>query len=456
MERLRGLQRRRALAGAGIAAAAAAVAVVLLVGPVHDALFGSTHENRAAGPVSPGNVKPVGRTILLLPKRRHVPKGTTGNTGTGSASGASAEFVPGQLLVKFKDGTSTRTAARLLNRVDGQGEGTVENLGVQVVTVPKADTVDSLQTLDASPAVAYVERDTAVTAFGVTPNDPLWPNQWGSVVLKLPAAWGATTGSSRVVIAVLDTGVATADPDLQRAVVPGYDVLDGSDDTADANGHGTAAAGEIAARANNATGVAGVCWSCSIMPVKVLDDDTQGTTSALAAGIVWAADHGARVISMSLGTTTPTQTLADAVNYAVSKNIVLVAAAGNNGSADPAYPAAYPDVISVAGTTPDRSLYSWSSYGTWVNLAAPGCNAAPWLNGTYVNFCGTSSATPLVAGIAGLILSARPTAGRADVMSALERTATRLPDGVQFGLVNAQGALASLGIRPRVQTVTAR
>jgi subtilisin family serine protease len=148
---------------------------------------------------------------------------------------------------------------------------------------------------------------------------------------------------------------------------------------------------------------------------------------------------------MSLGGAGTTQTLTDAVDYAARKGVVLVAAAGNSGSAELTYPAAYPDVLSVAGTTESGALYGWSNYGSWVQVAAPGCNTAPWNDGGYVNFCGTSSATPVVAGIAGLVLSSRPDLGGAAVEQAIRDSAVGLGAAVRYGRVDARGALAALG-----------
>jgi subtilisin family serine protease len=255
-------------------------------------------------------------------------------------------------------------------------------------------------------------------------------------------------GSPQVVIAVLDTGAAPDHPDLRGRLVAGFDFVNGDSDPSDDEGHGTASAGVIGANTDNGEGQAGLCWTCSLMPIKVLDAEGGGDSSSLAAGIVWAVDHGARVISMSLGGEGTTQTLADAVRYAARKGVVLVAAAGNEGTSNQMYPAAYPETLSVAGTTQSDALYSWSNFGSWVQLAAPGCNTAPFIDGRYVNFCGTSSATPLVAGLVGLALSARPGATKADVEQALRSTATPLPGAVQYGRVNASAALAALDARP--------
>src|SRR5207237_7576653 len=174
--------------------------------------------------------------------------------------------------------------------------------------------------------------------------------QWGLRRIGMPSVWDRTRGSVKVLVAVLDTGVAAGHPDLQGAIVPGFNLVDPGKGPADDNGHGTSVAGIIAARANNHEGVAGICWTCSILPIKVLGANGTGDTSQVAAGIVRAADAGARVISMSLGGPVDDPTLDDAISYAAGKNAILVAASGNNGTSAQFYPAANPHVISVAAT----------------------------------------------------------------------------------------------------------
>src|SRR5439155_14452806 len=141
------------------------------------------------------------------------------------------------------------------------------------------------------------------------------------------------------------------------------------------------------------------------MPVKVLDSHGSGDDTLIAAGIVWAVDHGAQVINLSLGGPATSESLSAAIGYAAAKNVIVVGAAGNSGTTTPFYPAADPRVLSVAATTVADRRYSWSNFGSWVNVTAPGCNVAPLLAGGYGWFCGTSSATPPVTGLGALELS---------------------------------------------------
>lgn len=274
----------------------------------------------------------------------------------------------------------------------------------------------------------------------VVPTDPDWSQQWALSLVNAPGAWQVSTGSKPVVIAVVDSGVDASQPDLQGALVAGADFADGSNDTTDQFGHGTMVAGVIAARPNNGIGGAGVCWSCRVMPIKVLGADGRGGASAIADGIRYAADHGANVISMSFVLSGPDANVESALKYAHSRGAILVAAAGNAGGDSQTYPASYPDVISVAAVDQSGALFPWSTHGTWVTLAAPGCSLTTAPGGSFATFCGTSAAAPLVAGLAGLALSSSD-ASAAEVEAALEQTAVPLPGSVGSGRVDALGLL---------------
>jgi subtilisin family serine protease len=237
-------------------------------------------------------------------------------------------------------------------------------------------------------------------------------------------------------VAVVDSGVDPSQPDLQGALVAGADFADSSGSTADQYGHGTMVAGVIAARGNNSQGVAGVCWSCLVMPIKVLDANGSGSGASVADGIRWATDHGANVINLSIVLSAPDPAVADAIAYAHDHGVLVVAAAGNAGTGDATYPSAYPGVVSVAATDDADHLYPWSSYGSWVTLAAPGCSMTTTLGGGFANFCGTSAAAPLVAGLAALGYEAGASS-EANLEAALERTAVPLPGSVGSGRVDA-------------------
>lgn len=358
--------------------------------------------------------------------------------GAMASGGAPASH----LLVNLKAGASAQAVA------DDAGIGndlgrTIPGIGVTRLGVPAGRASSVLSTLRNDPRVEFAERDATVRATA-TPNDYWWPSEWAPQKVNAPAAWDLTTGSERTVIAILDSGVDFSQPDLQGAFVAGRDIVNADADPRDDYGHGTQVAGVAAARSDNGIGVASYCWRCSIMPVKVLGASGTGSVSNVAAGIVWAADHGARVINLSLGSSSANSTLAEAAQYAHDRGVVLVAAAGNSSSSAATYPAALPTVIGVAGSNSADQLDPTSNYGPWVDVAAPGCNFTTGLSSWYGTFCGTSSASPAVAGIAGLALSLEPNATNTRVEEAIESTA--VPQTyVRYGRVDAATTLKALG-----------
>jgi subtilisin family serine protease len=189
------------------------------------------------------------------------------------------------------------------------------------------------------------------------------------------------------------------------------------------------------------------------MPLKVLDSSGSGDDTLIAAGIVWASDHGAKVINLSLGGPGASLELTDAIGYATGKGVIVVAAAGNSGTTTQFYPAADPRAVSVAATTLADQRYSWSNFGSWVRVAAPGCNLAPVLGGGYGTFCGTSSAAPLVTGLIALELSAQPSATPQQMEQALISAVRPLPDVVEYGRIDAGRTLGLLSPATSAQAV---
>jgi len=381
---------------------------------------------------------------------------TLAAAGTVRSSSVTPRYAPDRALVVFRRNASRGQIAALLKRLGANLERAIPHIGINVVHVPPQHRAAILAALRRSPLIRTAQRDPLLQAFDTTPNDTLWPDQWGLRQLGLPQAWDMTRGAPGVIVAVIDTGVDGSHPDLRGAVLPGLDVMNGGVGAADDEGHGTAVAGIIAARTDNHAGQAGVCWNCALLPIKALDSNGVGDTSGIATGIVRAVDLGARVINLSLGGPVPAEALADAVAYAEQKGVLVVAAAGNNSGTTPFYPAAYPGVIAVAGSDADRRLYPWSDFGGWVQLAAPGCNVAPTRGGGYGEFCGTSSATPVLSGVAALAAAAAPAATPAQIVAALERTSAPIGAGVQYGEVQAAQTLSMLGIqRPATSPSTA-
>jgi hypothetical protein len=239
------------------------------------------------------------------------------------------------------------------------------------------------------------------------PSDPLAAT-WTYGAVNLPAAWDVTTGSEGVVIAIVDSGVDASHPDLTGAVDGGYDFVDEDTDASDDNGHGTAVAGIAGGRADNGLGAAGVCWRCRIMPLRVVGPDGFARWARIANAIDYAVEHGAAVVNASIYGESIDPALHYAIQRARAAGVLVVAAAGNEGRTLPEYPAAFPEVVSVAATTEQNVLASYSSHGDWVKLAAPACMPTSQIGGGFGPGCGTSGATPVVAGIIGLLRARAP------------------------------------------------
>ena len=351
------------------------------------------------------------------------------------------DYAKGELLVKFKTGH------------EGKGAEAIEKLGAQVLeklskidvsrlNLPKGLNVDkAMARLKKLPFVEFAEPNYYFKPTWST-SDPRYKDQWGLTRIGTPAAWGIETGKADVIIAIVDTGVDMDHPDLRDKLVPGYDYVDMDSDPDDVGGHGTHCAGIAAASTNNGKGVAGICANCSVMPLRVLGP-SGGLASDVAKGIVWAADHGAQVISMSLGGMFPSSTQRDAIEYAWDKGAILIAASGNSGVDSPHYPAYHSTCVAVGSTEGDDTRSYFSNYGGWVDVAAPGSyiiSAVP--GGGYEMKSGTSMATPFVAGLAGLVWSELGSgASNAQVRSIIESTCVPIGDWVTKGRIDAARAL---------------
>lgn len=265
----------------------------------------------------------------------------------------------------------------------------------------------------------YVYSANAIIFEGTNgvPNDPMYGKQWNLRSINVEEAWNETKGEG-ITVAVIDTGV-TRVPDLQKTTfVAGYDFVNDRTLATDDNGHGSHVAGTIAQSTNNEYGVAGIAYEASIMPLKVLSASGGGTVSDIAESIKFAADNGADIINMSLGGGGESQIMKEAINYAHSKGVVVIAAAGNAGQNSASYPARYPHVIGVSATDSAGEKAPYSNFGAGVDISAPGGstsgkNEAGGIvqetinpeNGksVFASFQGTSMASPHVAGVAALI-----------------------------------------------------
>lgn len=297
-------------------------------------------------------------------------------------------LVPRQMIVRFKDGTSGAEMAAIRDETGVRQLDSLLGGLLQLLEVPEATTLLSIMTQYAGMAdVEYVEPNLLVTTcvdatVGAFPNvnDPLFSRQWNMRAIRVPEAWAAYGGgSANVVVAVVDTGVAYADvglfrkaPDLgSTRFTTGYDFVHGDSYAVDDQGHGTHVAGTIAQSTDNGLGVVGVAPHVTIMPIKVLDMMGGGTSYDVAAGIRYAVDNGANVINLSLGGPTPDMTMREACQYAYDRNVVVVAASGNDG-AEVGYPAGYNTTICVGATDRRNDVTRYSNRGPEVDVVAPG------------------------------------------------------------------------------------
>ena len=277
----------------------------------------------------------------------------------------------------------------------------------------------SLQVVDDSFSLAYLPM--LADDFPPLPNDPYYGSQWALEKVGASQAWAQARGRG-VLIAVLDTGVDLDHPDLASKVRDDidWDFVDGDGVAEDAHGHGTHVAGIVAAATDNGVGVAGMGWEATILPIRVVGPGGADSL-ALAQAISYTVDRGADVINLSLGSQTVCpQVVQDAVDYAHSHGVVLVAAAGNDGTDAQSFPANCYYVLGVAATGPDDARAGFSNYGTHVTVAAPGSDIfSTALGGGYEYRNGTSMATPYVAGLAALVRARYPDYTSTEVVSAI-------------------------------------
>ncbi|MFD1019854.1 S8 family peptidase [Thalassobacillus hwangdonensis] len=316
----------------------------------------------------------------------------------------SSDYVKGEVIVKFKDNVKKNEETKALN-----------TLGANVL--PDEDAVDSkfkvlkvgnveavVKALNKNPNVEYAEPNYTFNVNWI-PNDTYYSGyQYGPQNTDTELAWDITRGSSNQEIAIIDSGVDYNHQDLNGKTIRGYDFVDNDYYPMDANGHGTHVAGTAAAETNNAQGVAGMAPNTRILAVRALDANGSGSLADIADAITYSADQGAEVINLSLGCNCDTTTLENAVNYAWNKGSVVVAAAGNDGVSTTFEPASYANVIAVGAVDRYDRKASFSNYGTWVDVTAPGVDIASTVPGNgYAYMSGTSMASPHVAGLAGLL-----------------------------------------------------
>ncbi len=317
-------------------------------------------------------------------------------------------------------------------------------------TDANGQSVESSLLADSSPSHSVIAIPSELSI----PNDPYLGEQWALSQIGAPRLWKVTTGNREILVAVLDTGIDHNHEDLNGKVVAEVN-LTGSPTPDDINGHGTHIAGIIAANTDNGTGIAGMAPESQLMNVKVADDKGRSQASVVAEGIIWAVDNGASVINISVEFREPSAELEEAVNYAWRQGVVIIAAAGNEGSQSPVYPAYYENSIAVAATRENGSLAPLSNYGDWVDEAAPGFNIFSTLpDDSYGYKTGTSFATAYVSGLAALLFNVVTDTngdGRLndEVRAAIEAGGQEIGiSGVGTGRIDAASSLAETGYIP--------
>ncbi|MFN8424406.1 MAG: S8 family serine peptidase [Anaerolineae bacterium] len=362
----------------------------------------------------------------------------------------------GRYLIGFER-TVAESEARDLAAAHDLTPGTwIPQIGVLAAASPSGDLAPEAQAaIAAEPGVRYIEPDGVVVALD-TPNDTHYNLQWAPNKIGAESAWDVTTGSPDVVVAVVDTGIDLQHPDFTGKFTSyGHDFANGDSDPDDDNGHGTHVGGIIGANTNNNVGIASIGRQTKLMAIKVLDGSGSGSYSWVISGITAAADNGADIINMSLGGSSFSQALQDAVTYAYDAGVLEVAASGNAGNSTPFYPAACNHVMAVGATDSNDARANFSNYGSWLSMTAPGVSIySSWCcSGTggatpapYAYASGTSMASPHVAGVASLLLAVDDTLSVDELRSILEGSAHDLgssgrDDYYGWGRVDANAAV---------------
>lgn len=373
-------------------------------------------------------------------------------------------YAPNEVIVGFKKGVKGSTALAMSSiPFDYKIISTLKtpNQSVNSALIKTStDVENAVNYFRSLPNVEYAEPNYISYALSI-PNDQYYSDQWNLLDIDVPQAWQVTKGGNNVIVAVVDTGVSLTHPDLEDALVPGYNFVSDNADPTDDYGHGTHVAGIIAAETNNSIGVAGIDWggqfSTKIMPVKVLGADGRGSDYQVAEGIVYATQHGAKVINMSLGGSVFSTTEQKACQYAYDNGVVLVASAGNSNANSLDYPAAFSTVIPVSAVGPNNTRAYYSNYASNV-IYAPGGEmhyegdpngiistyyaTATTPHNTYAYLQGTSMAAPHISAIAALMI-AKGITNPANIWNILKTTSTYIGPSSEYGygLVNAYNAV---------------
>lgn len=364
--------------------------------------------------------------------------GPTSQTQLQAQSQPRIQTLTGQTIARLKAGVRPEDFARRhsLNLKHSLGLGMYVFTGGTAVSLLKRD-----------PSAQWVEPDYSIQLPALQPrnltapvirqdnpalpNDPLLPAEYGFALTGTDKIWQSQPGRPEVIVAVVDSGIDASHPEFQGQLVEGFDFTEktpASGGAVDGYGHGTHVAGVIGAKANNGMGIAGIAPGCKLMPVRIFNNWGHSEGGLSTAAVIWAVDHGAKVINASWGSPMLGEAAKAAYEYAIAKDVVFVAAVGNSGKEDTEYyPGASPEAIGVSAVNSDDRWASFSTFGEWVDLAAPGANVLSTyplkLGNGYKIMDGTSMAAPFVSAAAALVRSQYPSWSQAQVRAQLERTA---------------------------------
>ncbi len=384
-------------------------------------------------------------------------------------------WVPDEIIVKYTPEVMGNEIAKklieehynLLKEEDSYKQG-------EFVVYKHLDPLAILDDLNNEPGIIYAEQN-AYSYICMYPNDPYYVYQWHMRRIGMETAWDISSGSG-VLTAVIDTGVKQSLADLANTnFTAGWDFVNNDNDPTDDEGHGSHVCGTVAQSTNNNIGVSGIAYDCTIMPVKVLNDQGTGTYDEIANGIVFAVDNGADILNLSLGGYAASTTVENAVNYAWNNGAVVVCAAGNDNLSSPFYPAAYANSIAVTATNYLEQRPKYANYGSWVDICAPGGDTNDYNGDGYVDgvlqntfgaagenyyfYFGTSMASPHVAGTAALLKAQDPSRTNAEIRAVLESAVIDLGTPgwdpyYGFGRVDARVALTNQPIEIYVYDIS--
>jgi thermitase len=409
---------------------------------------------------------PRGHKLTTYPSRK-IQFASTGSTSLSNNFGhAEHPHVANELMVSFVPGTPQATIDSILISKNLTVIRFIPGVDAYLVSAPADRIGGIMEDLLRRKEVSYAEYNYLVEASSL-PNDPDFNDPakvYAPQLIGAPAAWDLTSGSPSVIVAVVDSGISASHPEFAGRIRPCVngsgqsdicDFVNGDSDPADDQGHGTHVAGILAAAMDNNQGSAGIAPNVSILPVKVLNASNVGNIADVVSGIIYASDHGARIINLSLAYTTISEAMHDAIRYAADRGVLPVVAAGNSSTGLNFYPAAFEESFAVAATTSADIRYPVSNFGDYVDIAAPGENiySTYWTASdpaTYTKLSGTSMAAPHVSGLAALLLSRRSDLGPADLRAIIQQTAVDLgatgwDPTFGYGRISAAAAVAEAG-----------